>query len=1279
MLFPESLGNPNRTYINHTKGTLDEKNLQEIGTQQFTFLTWIQNPSALFHAWPKVRARNGVHAFHGSTMRHNIQPISRVPILGNTRMMSKQQEEYHVAISQQGIGSFIEGGAVDHEAGAQILNNEYAAFAESATLGMAYNTAINMVNAAHQNCLNQRSQASFAENYAQLLSRDLQMYAILGLNPDGLAAALDELHREHPEFDTLFLPDGCEPYLAARNPRTIEVKLYAHTGFSFVEADPKQSFVTLSTLRGLDILEMPLIKIDTQKRAIQALEADVAIGEFYAPTTKTRRGNIGRHGLKQDDIIIYDQPNDNYARLSARDHLANLQIWDKRTGTYSDSLKAYTENLNRDKDRFLLPEERHESMLTVPIRFDPKKTYEGKQYILPNVIGQMNEAHFDSDLLEEITESALHALTASKPMKHFFQNAFGQMNVVDALRSAIEDLPYDAASFEAIARANINRSVRLDNNDLIFEGELTPENKLRRNGNGSPLVEWAPNAHGGMDIPSNVAPVGMFSAAGIRTLADTPGHPLQEAAIDAYRVLNVLSMRIGQLFLDNEASSVDLMMPNLHRDDIIQRILDARYGPRVPIFLRAPSSLVDAPYQNLASEIQIAVDGANRTTEVISTGNPRDGLLLKTTVEDREVLWRETPEGVLISVPDDMVPMQAPKRDQLLIELILEENEVTEQLNITGPKSASVKVAFVRRYLSIRNKAQLIQLLVGALASGDSSEVRNEALLSIFSNDASQESVKEKAQNYTALGKHKDRAGAVTALENALDAASTRVMEKTKVLGTMTRVEQARHERNNEAYQALAEQFAAAVRHVGESGKRYFYPANEAGISIGNRENLRARIKDFLNERVAEDLITTLDQILEEVQGLGIGFAVEVRPTSSAVDANILDIARAPYYRSPLMATMRLFEGAQRQRVSWIAFGDPTDRFRTAIQASELSAIGANPDLMRYLLVTQTTIVPTMYDRFDVLLHNLPDLAMDQLLHDRLIEARVRYAHASIKQLLAVYLLLTPISNLRAMQQLADDNVVLPIETVFWRVDSRHTMATALAMKAGIQSGVNFWSDPLVTSAYDGSRHGYQLRATLYTDATPIRVQNHVLLGPIMPRNYRGGHGAEVVENPSQIQGLPSDLLRPSVFATAVPRGHMATRLTPVSFINDLDMQFNRITRDPVTGDPARQFWTGGSFYGRYLFGGFFDPAARRAAADDDEEKYKYRNMYRRRNHLCWRGTHARIDTTEDYGSFTVINSDGARSDIRLNSVGARAYFNRTTHFIQPGTSMYEYVRSVRA
>jgi hypothetical protein len=157
------------------------------------------------------------------------------------------------------------------------------------------------------------------------------------------------------------------------------------------------------------------------------------------------------------------------------------------------------------------------------------------------------------------------------------------------LVSDIEQAPYNEAFLRALIRANTPAGG--------FVGERTPADLAEAWGTPQ-ILEWKPNANGGLDLPMDPAlaglrvPLGYANWPGLLTLAehaDNPGSPWHEAGKRAKVGVSFISTVVGQVqkaFPLSDAVNVDNRAPWFHRPDANTVFFSNVFGvPRDPLFL----------------------------------------------------------------------------------------------------------------------------------------------------------------------------------------------------------------------------------------------------------------------------------------------------------------------------------------------------------------------------------------------------------------------------------------------------------------------------------------------------------------------------------------------------------------------------------------------------------------------------------------------------------------------------------------------------------------------
>lgn len=1299
VLWPQYVGNQDRPVVHRQYYDVIE-DVAVILEETFRIRTWVLSASPLLYGWPKVRLRDGVKVLKGVREYYNAHPMTEVPMEGTVRTMSMQLIEYNLTMSQKGIGARMHGAVLERPEGAETLSKHMDAFAESAMMTMALQTAMKMVSTAWRQGVLSVGNEKGGMAYSRRVYNQLQMYAVLGKDTREVVRVVDELLSDNPEFNTIYLPDRTDVYFNTNIvPQVIAVPQFTYNGVGYEQIESTQTLQPISTLKGGAVTVLPMTKFSvySANHEYQPLETTITIGEVYVDDQNMQlTPNQGVHysGAMQD-IYLWSHNVDFWRKVKFEDGLANSFVWNTSNNDstgYSQQMLGFLETLIKNGSR---PNDLLDAKL--PLTYPVAETRANHpikskdKFFLPSLIGNLNEEHLTTDTLDDMINSYVNGLRNNANFVDIFGAQGSAMESLEAIRTEIEGLEYDAESLERMARLNISKRGNAFVNAqgrAAFSGTYTPRNRIPKNSRMQPIVEWAPNAYGSLDIDTQTHPIGMFNAAGIETIAKTQGHPLQQQAERAHRFLTRLAQHHFEIFTltGNMTAKTHNISPHLHRDSRSQVVLDAIYGRRIPAFLAAPMSLVQ-PQQaaNMPSSVSI-LDVSGESSVLLTTGNPDDGFIT-TGAADARVFW--TPMGALFTISGEVnLNRYSPKEtilglDQLVANIhkaIDTDSVINDATKSLGQQTASTLLielsrSFIQSALGAKKTAdrelltKLYLTLVQELKTGNVDKVN--AGLSILNKSLNRS---RRTDADAAIGdKVPDDAkqqAVQTIIQNAMQQQYATVLS-------------APESKLAEAYQVFQNTTDTAIReYMAQDGAvrplNGFYYSADGNVTVENAVNLAtaAGIDDATKDAIG----TALNAIRTQL-GVNANVADLVRiQKKGATDATFQDLQTARYYRAPLNFTMNLLKTvAQPNIVPWIVPADPTRHFDAPLDVNDEAAVAAlmdhpylvysqgvvDPDhLMRpssenYLVGLDATfhdlVVAYGVDDAKTMLANGPGLGQ---IHDLLWYVRREYFASPLKRLAGLSILMTPHDRIDAIRQIHRHNILVPFDILYWRLWSTHKMGDMLAMRAGVQAGINMFGHERMMVARDNTRDSVRIRATMDMESHPIDPSLHALAGPIQTRGYVGGHDAELVTSPSQLRTENRDIRdMPSVIATINVRGQGATREYPLSFVNLTPGRFDS-SHEPRPTNPNRQYWSGAPFYAMVYQGYFnrkylekFDGNSRSV------EPISYFRNAQRRNHLAFRGSHVRYQPKT--GLFQrEIPGNGHRADAQFNAPGAKDYFN---------------------
>jgi hypothetical protein len=122
--------------------------------------------------------------------------------------------------------------------------------------------------------------------------------------------------------------------------------------------------------------------------------------------------------------------------------------------------------------------------------------------------------------------------------------------------------------------------------------------------------------------------------------------------------------------------------------------------------------------------------------------------------------------------------------------------------------------------------------------------------------------------------------------------------------------------------------------------------------------------------------------------------------------------------------------------------------------------------------------------------------------------------------------------------KMIDNNVLVPISFILWRLFIEHDMASAILMKGGPDTGGNLYGHSNFAFGSNVSTKMLLGNFTFYSKAMVWKEKNVYILDNIAPRRYRGGSDCGFIFKKTQIGHNSEeefDINRPSILVTAVP------------------------------------------------------------------------------------------------------------------------------------------------
>ncbi len=331
------------------------------------------------------------------------------------------------------------------------------------------------------------------------------------------------------------------------------------------------------------------------------LTRSIQIAEYYTMFAPFDSETLDQFETKYRDIYIYDNDQDNWAKIRFTEAFENLHIFD-HMGESNDYNPALIDYINRCNNKKIGNLTANDNINPFPLA---ARDDQG-QYNLIKWFGQMD------------LKSATH--------KHFLQigqSIFGHMckestsinnDVWDRtikLINLIESEPYDREYWEDLIKMNEPHSIDISG---TFLGQQTPKDVMKNWGNITPLTEWTPNQFGSLRLPNwkksdrNVTgrpiyPSGYANAPGLRTLAKEAGNTNShwqaagQQALESLEMLDKMIKFFGGIFNTSEALNAKNRSPWFHKPDSLTTFFEKIVSvTRPPLWIAAldPVKAVDA-------------------------------------------------------------------------------------------------------------------------------------------------------------------------------------------------------------------------------------------------------------------------------------------------------------------------------------------------------------------------------------------------------------------------------------------------------------------------------------------------------------------------------------------------------------------------------------------------------------------------------------------------------------------------------------------------------------
>lgn len=1247
---------------------------------------------------PPFELPDGLRGLAGSVTTFSSSAPQRLPENGTVRLQERSQSSYELTTGVFGTGAQLSGEYQGTPEGAQEILQWRNSILQSFVNG--FNTAriktITQQAYANAYAPSMNNGINTAANLAQLLAEERNLYGIAGIRPNSLATSIVNTAKRNPELDTVLMPDYFRDMMRDRISVTrvpyVQMAMEGGALFSQQVIDAEnptvakefESFVIDSQYL---MVTAPVIYNPEAQTETQYLSSRFVIGEVYVPDENPSydESNNKTFSMKDLEMAIYDEPADSRKLLKGPEMFRHCWIWDaekersisienaNNRGTF---VEEPTHGLDVDDIRDLFYNEEMIAMAeglqagsvsleeeyTVhgipppfPLCFQRQDTPAGvtikqQEVSLPALMGDLDTVQLSDDNLDESLFVAANTIRLT-----------GDLQDVDRLRREIESTPYDNESFAEMARINGMRSVQYnpDGNDdmYLFVGEETPEHRVNipnlPGGKYKRLTEWKPNKMGGFDIKKDMKPLGMWSAAGLNSLAQSDHH-LAARASSAISKLENIAAKIEKTFT-NRNFVVDgrLTSPAFHIESRTQQLMDVIWGQRRPLFMADPSGVLRASQLSKKARTQlrhtVMYNGKEHTVELAGIDplfdekNGRPFVLMR--------------KNIVFALPGSVK-----STDGNVIKSKLRSAKLMTQLTNASPSRSDLSEGLAENLVVIAhtNEEDLTdedkKILDIAVSIEDASDVRTiDGYL-----DALQELDAYERSNLSDAG----------------------IELKNRIKRATQYFEDSDTDQVKAANQIVAEIYGVIDNYADEAEE------NPIFANIPELYNLIGSSSDSKTLGISEE---DRDRLTSLFSKLSNDDPSNIRSASSLYGGNKdYPSENSIYYRTPLMATSAIIEGAYLESRPWVLCADDKNHDNMYVPVGNAKdTIRLLNDYNLSIMVTNTTKnllhilnhpdeVSTygLYVRFG---HDVMDskMAMGPMMNMRLRKMRHQSSGDPLAIAAGVGFLMIEVHRVSILTEAITNGMLPPVEMVPWRLSMTHMMDSIVITQRNGQSCMLMYAPGKVLMGHDKTTDRIQMRASMPYDVAVIRPQNFYLMRAVKPRQYLGGCNSRIVSRLDDLD-LPNEELRPAVIVTAVQRGFMTTRQFPIAFDNDLlaIIDTGASSGSILDPDPSVQAWPGAQYYMR-IFREALLGNSRRTYSDvgvmsREELPPFHESGDDARNMICFRGDHNRHSKMTGEFSRAILGNGHRRPE--LNQHGARPYMNGETNILESRMSQQDMI-----
>jgi len=567
-----------------------------------------------------------------NTFEFNRTLAQAVPAEGVSRLISHKTREHTGSVSRYGLAFVMEGDMIGSEEGRVMYRRNIQGISQSCQETVNFHTIHQLL--ACKNYRKERQDLMRRDGETLEAIEDLESldFAILAYQREGFTRMIEtqrDLIRDHDgEADALIVFPRFTWY---------DAMVLQGTYTEYYQTGPRgiqiltQGPIAPATYRGIPVFESRDFNVYEGGVRIQPMAARASVGEYYPVTFEPwRNGRLpADYESRWRDVAVYDISKDHYKKIGFKDIFLHSNMFGGQAGD-PDGLNPQIYSLMQDLNAAF--DTQHGgfddeariygnpgALETTDTTRPPRRVY---MHLSHNVQKRAVQpvkkfAEFDIDVIPtndmlQAANSLVDKMFTGGEQAAVRTGIASLMELVERLEAA----PYNDAFLRALANENIDQSV---DSAGAFVGAL------RRD--VSEVIDWNPNAYGGLDLPARAAnawPVEGFGMASYPMIASLAaqgeargyaeaGDDLVARAKQGVATVKRIAAALHSVAKESDAASGQSAPDWFKANRADASVFNNLFVSRPPLFLGVPAGQASAGTQDGRANV---VDGDGNAIEV---------------------------------------------------------------------------------------------------------------------------------------------------------------------------------------------------------------------------------------------------------------------------------------------------------------------------------------------------------------------------------------------------------------------------------------------------------------------------------------------------------------------------------------------------------------------------------------------------------------------------------------------------------------------------------------